>query len=346
MHLVTFERSDARRIGNDTGSLGEAAMGFESLGFARPGLRRLGAVLRLGSYAGSVVDLNRALAIQLACDDVGAPEIEADSLIPPNMLAFLRLGPTALAAARRAVDFAIESLDRYSAPDFLRAGAVEAADRVKLCAPVPRPGKVLGASGNALADRVADTQDSARPRLFLKAPSAVIGPDSEIALPDSVQRARFGGALAAVIGAPLRNVDEAGALEGVVGYCAANDVSCPDFADESIGRSCDTFAPLGPWLVTKDEIDDPADLGIRSVVSGEVVRLWRAKELRFSIAQIIAHASAIMTLEPGDVILIGSPADADPSAEAKQWIRDGDLVEVEVEALGRLRNYVTSARSA
>ncbi len=132
MHLVTFERSTAHNAQNDTGALGDAAMGFESLEPVRPGSRRLGAVVSVGTYAGWVVDLNRALAIKLAYDDVGAPEVEANSLVPSDMLSFLRLGPAALKTARVALDFAIETLDCYNAPDFLRAGAVEPAGGVKL----------------------------------------------------------------------------------------------------------------------------------------------------------------------------------------------------------------------
>ena len=345
MHLVTFERSSAHETQNDTGALGDGAMGFESLEPVRPGSRRLGAVLSVGSYAGWVVDLNRALAIKLAYDDVGAPEVEANSLVPSDMLSFLRLGPAALKAAKMALDFAIETLDCFNAPDFLRAGAVEPAGRVKLCAPLPRPGKIIGASDEDLCPGASKSEDSAAPRLFLKAPSAVIGPDEEISLPADEHRVCFRGALAAVIGERTRNVAAADALDRVAGYCAANDVNSPDLEDESVGRSCDTFAPLGPWLVTTDEISDPADLGVRCVVSGEVVQLSRAKEMRFSIAQIIARAATIMTLEAGDVILAGAPSGVEVSLEQQRWIRDGDLVEIEVESLGKLRNYVTSARS-
>jgi acylpyruvate hydrolase len=346
MHLVTFARSSVHKDPNDTGALGDAAMGFESIEPVRPGSRRLGAVVSVGEYAGWVVDLNRALAIKLAYDDVGAPEVEANSLVPSDMLSFLRLGPAALKAAKTALDFAIETLDCYNAPDFLRAGAVEPANRVKLCAPLPRPGKIIGTSNEGMAPDAADSKDSAAPRLFLKAPSAVIGPDDEISLPANARRVCFRGTLAAVIGSRARNVAVAEALDCVAGYCAANDVNSTDLEDESIGRSCDTFAPLGPWLVTTDEIPDSSDLGIRSVVSGDVVQLSRTKEMRFSVAQIIAQASTIMALEAGDVILVGAPSGVEVSEDRERWIRDGDLIEVEVESLGRLRNFVTSAKSA
>ncbi len=345
MHLVTFERPNKHMAPNDTGALCDAAMGFESLEPVRPGSRRIGAVVSVGTYAGWVVDLNRALAIKLAYDDVGAPEVEANSLVPSDMLSFLRLGPAALKAAKLALDFAIEMLDCYNAPDFLRAGAVESADHLRLCAPLPRPGKIIGVSNQDFTSDTSNSDDSAAPRLFLKAPSAVIGPDDEILLPAGASRVCFHGALAAVIGVRTRNVAVAEALDRVAGYCAANDVYSPDLEDGSVGRSCDTFAPLGPWLVTTDEVTDPADLGFRCVVSGDVVQLSRTKEMRFSVAQIIARASTIMALEAGDVILTGAPSGVEVPEERKRWIREGDLVEVEIESLGRLRNYVTLARS-
>jgi 2-keto-4-pentenoate hydratase/2-oxohepta-3-ene-1,7-dioic acid hydratase in catechol pathway len=345
MHLVTFERSSVHQSPNEIGTLGDAAMGFESLEPVRPGSRRLGAVLSVGTHAGWVVDLNRALAIKLAYDDVGAPEVEANSLVPSDMLSFLRLGPTALQAAKTALDFAIETLACYNAPDFLRAGAVEPAGRVRLCAPLPRPGKIIGASNEELTTEASDSKDPAAPRLFLKAPSAVIGPEDEISLPADA-RVCFRGALAAVIGVQARNVTAAEALDCVAAYCAANDVNSPDLEDESVGRSCNTFAPLGPWFVTTDEATDPADLGIRAVVSGDVVQLSRTKEMRFSIAQIIAHASTVMALEAGDMVMVDAPSDVEVPGERERWIRDGDIVEVEVESLGRLRNHVVSAKSS
>jgi len=345
MHLVTFQRSNAHQFPDEIGALGDAAMGFESLEPVRPGSRRLGAILSVGTYAGWVVDLNRALAIKLAYDDVGAPEVEANSLVPSDMLSFLRLGPAALRPAKTALDFAIETLDCYNAPDFLRSGAVEPAGRVRLCAPLPRPGKIIGASGEECTTEASDPKDAAAPRLFLKAPSAVIGPEDEISLPADT-RVCFRGALAAVIGVRTRNVTAAEALDRVAGYCAANDVNSPDLEDESVGRSCDTFAPLGPWLVTTDEATDPGDLGIRAVVSGDVVQLSRTKEMRFSIAQTIAHASTIMALEAGDMVMVDAPSGVELSGERERWIRDGDIVEVEVESLGRLRNHVVSARSS
>jgi hypothetical protein len=152
MQLVSFERRESEGSPEQPdAALRSASLGFESLGTTRPGARRLGAVLPAGPHAGSIVDLNRALAIRLADEDVGAPEAEADSLLPSDMHAFLRRGPAALAAARAALEFAADAVDRYDAPDLLRAGVVEPRRRVHLSAPVPHPRKIVAVARNYLA---------------------------------------------------------------------------------------------------------------------------------------------------------------------------------------------------
>jgi 2-keto-4-pentenoate hydratase/2-oxohepta-3-ene-1,7-dioic acid hydratase in catechol pathway len=352
MHLVTFERrgdgEDAHRETPERrlGSMGNAALGFETLESVMHGARRLGTVLLLGPHAGAVVDLNRALAIKLAYEDVGAPEAEADSLLPSDIHAFLRRIPASLEFAHAALEFVLNALDRYDAPDVLRAGVVESRKRVRLCAPIPRPGKVVAVALNYPA-HAAEHGASAPPEepvLFLKAPSAVIGPADEITLPAASSCVDFEGELAAVIGKPARRVSAEEALDCVVGYCVANDVSARDFqgvrGQHFIGKSCDTFAPLGPALVTADEIPEPQDLAIRTAVSHEVMQSASTKEMRFSVAELISFASSLMTLEPGDVLLTGTPAGVGAARKPPRWLRDGDLVEVEIERVGRLWNYV------
>jgi acylpyruvate hydrolase len=352
MHLVTFERrgdtsspSRDNREGGPT-SMGNAALGFESLDSHRPGVRRVGAILQIGSHEGAIVDLNRALAVKLAFEDVGAPEAEADSLLPPDVLAFLRRLPGSLEAARSAIEFVLEALDRYDGPDVLRAGVVEPRRSLRLCAPVPRPGKVLAVAHNypAHAAELGARQPPEEPVLFLKAPSAVVGPEDEIAIPAASSRVDYEGELAVVMGRPARCVRAEDALDHVAGYSAANDVSARDYqgtrGQHFIGKSCDTFAPLGPALVTADEISDPQDLAIRTLVSREIRQSGRTKEMHFPIARLISFASALMTLEPGDVLLTGTPAGVGAASKPPRWLRDGDVVEVEIERIGRLRNYV------
>jgi 2-keto-4-pentenoate hydratase/2-oxohepta-3-ene-1,7-dioic acid hydratase in catechol pathway len=351
MHLVTFER----RAGTDAPgrsrnlSMGDATLGLADFESNAPGCQRLGAVVARGRWAGWVVDLNRALAVKLAGDDVGAPEAEADSLLPSDALALLRRAPRSLDWARSAFDFALDALDRYDAPDLPRAGIVEDRRHVRLRAPVPRPGKILGVARNypGHAAERGGRDLPAEPILFLKAPSAVIGPDDDIALPAASQQVDYEGELAAVIGRTLRNASPDEALAGVVGYCAANDVTARDYqlvrGQAFIGKSCDTFAPLGPVLVTADEIPDPQDLGLRTLLGGELVQAASTKEMIFPVADVVAFASRLLTLEPGDIILTGTPAGVGAARTPPRWLRDGDVVEVSIDRIGRLRNYVRGA---
>jgi 2-keto-4-pentenoate hydratase/2-oxohepta-3-ene-1,7-dioic acid hydratase in catechol pathway len=341
MQLVTFERRGA----NESHSMGDLALGFDGLESCTAGSRRLGALIPHGPHAGSVVDLNRALALKLAAEDVGAPEAEADSLLASDTLEFLRGGERALRAAHSALAFACDALDRYDAPDVQRAGVVEPRSRVRLCAPIPRPGKLIGVARNYAAHAAErGGEPPEEPVLFLKATSAVIGPEDEILLPAASQQVDYEGELAVVIGRRSRDLEQEHALACVAGYCAANDVSARDFQNvrgqRFIGKSCDTFAPLGPVLVTADEVPDPQDLAIRTSLSGEVVQSGRTKEMIFPVAAVLAFASRLMTLEPGDVVLTGTPEGVGSERVPPRFLQDGDVVEVAVERVGRLRNYV------
>jgi 2-keto-4-pentenoate hydratase/2-oxohepta-3-ene-1,7-dioic acid hydratase in catechol pathway len=352
MQLVTFKAlgtDDDRRGAAGQHSMGDRGLGFEAFESTTPGARRLGALLSIGSQTGAVVDLNRALAVKLAGEDVGAPEAEADSLLPPDALSFLRDGARALAAARDAFAFAADALDRYDGPDLLRAGVVEPRRRVRLCAPVPRPGKIVGIASNYPSNGPPRNGDARpEPLLFLEAPSAVIGPDDDVVLPAASQRVDYGGTLAVVIGRRTRAIAPAEALGCVAGYCVASDLDCRDQrggrGQHFIGRSCDTFTPIGPALVTSDEVPDPQALAIRTTLSGEVVQSGSTKEMVHTVAEILAFVSRLVTLEPGDVVLTGTPGGIGASRRPPRWLRDGDVIDVDVEGLGRLCSHVRRER--
>ena len=353
MHLVTFERRDGGGADGEplarapASSLGES-LGFQTLDTGRPGVRRLGAVLQVGPRAGSIVDLNRAFAIKLAYDDVGAPEAEADSLLPAEMQAFLRTGRRSREAAREALEFTARALERFDGPDVAHAGVVIPRGGVRLCAPVPRPGKIVGVARNypAHAAEQGSAAHPVEPALFLKAPTAVIGPEDEIALPAATSQVDYEGELAVVMGKTTARISAEEALDSVAGYCVVNDVTARDFQNvrgqKFIGKSCDTFAPLGPALVTTDEVPDPQKLALCTIVSGETLQSGSTEEMLFPVAEIIAFVSRIITLEPGDVILTGTPSGVGQARRPQRWLRDGDVVEVEVSGLGRLRNPVRS----
>lgn len=345
MRLVTFERRgepDPDRSG------GSAGVDFESLEYGRPGGQRVGALLPPGPRAGDVVDLNRALALRLSLADAGAPEAEADSLLPSDMLGLLGRGEPALAEGARTLDWVRERLDRYDAPDFERAGVVVGRRAAALRAPVPRPGKILGVARNYLAHARERGQSEApvEPVLFLKAVTAVAGPGDEIPLPRVSSQVDYEGELAVVIGREAREVDVESALDVVAGYTVANDVSARDFqkvrGQSFIGKSCDGFAPMGPALVTRDEIPEPQKLRLTTTVSGERRQDGSTAEMIFSVAQVIAFVSRLMTLEPGDVLLTGTPSGVGAAASPPRWLVDGDVVDVEIEGIGRLRSHVRS----
>jgi 2-keto-4-pentenoate hydratase/2-oxohepta-3-ene-1,7-dioic acid hydratase in catechol pathway len=336
VQLVSFERAAGRPRAR--ASIGVAGLGFEALEGVTQGARRLGAWIAAGPSTGSIVDLNRALAVKLAAQDAGAPEAEANSLLPADAVAFARRLPDAERAARDVMDWVERAVARYDAPDLVAAGVVTPRRDVRLAAPVPRPGKIVGVlSGHGAAGAEKRPRS---PAFFLEAPSALAGPEDELRLTHPVPPVRFEAGLAVVIGRPARAVSETESLDCVLGYCAALDfeVGAADAAD-TLARSRDGTTLLGPVLVTRDEVPDPHDLGVRVMLSGKPLHAARTKEMHVGVAELIALASARVTLEPGDLLLAGGLACA-PRA-----LRDGDVVEVEIERVGKLATYVRVAGS-
>lgn len=340
VQLVVFERRDerARRraaaLGRESGSMGAAALGFETLESVCHGQRRLGALLPGQTRVRGVVDLNRALAVKLAAGDAGAPEAEADSLLPADVAAFLRRLPDSAIAARTALDFVADALMRYDAPDLESAGVALPRAAVRLSAPVPRPGKLVAVAAPA--------HDGAPVDLFLVAPTAVSGPEDDVLLPSGDAQLECRGQLAAVIGRRVRAVEPARALDCVAGYCASLAFSVRGGSvPAGLRDSGDGFAPLGPALVTADALPDPHDLHLEMRVSGRTLQAAHTKQLPVFLPELIARASAVMTLEPGDVVLSGAPLDG--AGDRPPALREGDVVEVEIERVGRLAIHVRDA---
>jgi acylpyruvate hydrolase len=179
------------------------------------------------------------------------------------------------------------------------------------------------------------------PSAWIKATSAIIGPMRDIVRPAGTRVLNHGTQLAVVIGQQCKNITAARAYDVVAGYVVVNDISSPD-ADAFIGRMFDGFAPMGPWLVTKDEIEDLSRLTIRTRVNGEVHHVGSTHEMVVTVPELVASLSR-MTLEPGDVITTGRVPDREVRGEDRRplWIpADGDLLESEVEGIGILRNRI------
>ena len=211
---------------------------------------------------------------------------------------------------------------------------------------IPRPGKIVCVGLNYRDHAAEGGMDLPRaPLLFAKWPNTLIGHGDPIVLPPESAQVDYEAELGVVIGTKARRVSERDALDHVDGYLCLNDVSARDlqFADGqwTRGKSPDTFCPVGPRLVPRAEIDDPQALAIRCIVNGEALQDSSTAQMIFSVAEIIAYASQVITLEPGDLIATGTPAGVGVFRDPKVLLQAGDEVSVEIEGLGTLTNPIT-----
>jgi 2-keto-4-pentenoate hydratase/2-oxohepta-3-ene-1,7-dioic acid hydratase in catechol pathway len=187
------------------------------------------------------------------------------------------------------------------------------------------------------------------PIVFLKASNTVIGPDDDVLLPRGSTKTDWEVELAVVIGGIARYLDSpASARDVIAGYAVSHDVSEREFQLErggqwTKGKSCETFNPLGPWLVTPDELPDPQDLGLRLWVNGEQRQNGTTKDMVFDVAHLVWYVSQYMVLEPGDVLNTGTPAGVALGRPDHPYLRAGDVVELEIDGLGRQRQTFTEA---
>jgi 2,4-didehydro-3-deoxy-L-rhamnonate hydrolase len=187
------------------------------------------------------------------------------------------------------------------------------------------------------------------PTLFIKAPSAVCGPDDPTVRPRGGVKLDYECELAAVIGREARNVDEGKALSHVVGYCIVDDVSERAFQMEhggttTKGKSADTFGPVGPWLVTADEVGDPQALDVWTTVNGERRQHGTTGKMIFSVAALVAYVSRFMSLRPGDLISTGTPAGVGHGFKPPRYLQPGDVVELGISKLGVQHHRVVEAK--
>ncbi len=220
-------------------------------------------------------------------------------------------------------------------------------EEVRLHAPIARPGKIV-AIGLNYEDHAAETgaEIPDKPIVFAKYPNTIIGPGEPIRIPEITEKVDYEAELAVVIGRRARGVEPGEGLDYVFGYMNSNDVSSRDLQFSEGGqwtrsKSLDTFAPTGPYLVTKDEIADPQDLSIRCVLNGEVMQDGSTSKMVFTVAELVSFLSRGMTLEPGDVIMTGTPPGVGMARDPKVFLKEGDEVTVEIEGLGTLTNPVT-----
>jgi 2-keto-4-pentenoate hydratase/2-oxohepta-3-ene-1,7-dioic acid hydratase in catechol pathway len=217
--------------------------------------------------------------------------------------------------------------------------------QIQLLAPVPRPPKLI-CIGLNYHDHARETNQTVPkvPTVFNKFTNVVIGPGASIVLPKASKAPDYEAELAFVVGPGGRNIPADRALEHVFGYTVFNDVSARDIQSATsqwlLGKTCDTFAPMGPWIVTADEIADPHNLDISLRIGDELLQNSNTRELIFRIPQLIQYISSVVTLEAGDVVATGTPGGIGFARKPQRLLRPGDEVVVQIQSIGELHNPV------
>jgi len=318
----------------------------------RGGRRFLGALTGDGLW----VDLNAA-----------AVAARSRTPLPETMIELLAGGSKTMAAAKAALRHVEERL-RKEKPEAIRGAArtrlVHRRKELRLLAPVPRPGKIIHTAvnfGHHLKELTTwkapewrahkwESFHYEHPTGFLQAPSAVVGTDARIIRPRFTKQLDYEIELAIIIGRRGRYIPQEEALRHVGGYCVFNDVSARDIQAREhankvilLGKSFDTSAPLGPYLVTPDELGDPQNLDMELKVNGQVRQKASTSEMRYKIRDLVSWWSNI-TLEPGDVITSGSPAGVAAGMDVPRWLQSGDRIEATIQGIGTLVNIVADDR--
>jgi 2-keto-4-pentenoate hydratase/2-oxohepta-3-ene-1,7-dioic acid hydratase in catechol pathway len=259
--------------------------------------------------------------------------------------------------------YALTPLGYADAESFIAAGgrAFEAAralvakgstmpvSEVQLLSPLLRPPRIFCVGLNYV-DHAAESKMvvQAVPTIFMKLASGITGPDSEIVLPANSTQPDYEAELAVVIGRAARNVTRENWRECVFGYTILNDVSARDVqlatSQWTLGKSFPTFCPIGPWVMTADELADPHSLDVRLTIDGEALQQANTRDLIFDIPAVLGYISAIVPLEPGDIVSTGTPQGVGLGRTPPRWMRPGEEVAIEIGGIGRLVNRTVAAR--
>lgn len=264
----------------------------------------------------------------------------ADPTLPSNMMEFLRGGDIAISKAQEAALTGIASLDL---------------EDVRLESPVPNPSKILAAGVN-YEDHFLEVPEHIRkehrlsmptvPVIFNKQVTSVNGPYDNVVSPPESHQMDYEGELAVVIGKECRRVSEADAMKVIVGYMVLNDITIRDWQIASptmtMGKSWETHCPMGPALVTADEIEDPQNLTVRLSVDGKELQNFNTGAMHFNIAQQIAYLSTAFTLLPGDIIATGTSAGVAMFREGQPFLKPGQRARVEIDGLGFIENEIVA----
>ncbi|WP_110926582.1 fumarylacetoacetate hydrolase family protein [Bacillus massiliglaciei] len=306
--------------------------------FRREGYTRIGAV-----QDQQVIDLNYACQAKLESEGKLRFEFIAEAFVPADMEGFLQGGDESLSMAEESVRFALANRESFRHP------LIHRLEDVKIEAPVQKPGKII-CVGQNYREHIAEMgrEMPPFPVVFAKFANAVIGPHDDIPFYPISEQLDYEAEFAFVMGKRAKNVEKEEALRYVAGYTIANDVTYRDIQRRTLqwlqGKAVDGSVPLGPWIVTSDELSDPSGLEVRLTVNGEERQKSNTENLVFNVGYLVEFLSNLMTLEPGDLILTGTPGGVGFARDPQTFLKDGDTVRIEIDKIGVLENKVAQAK--
>lgn len=307
--------------------------------FSREGIsHRTGAILN-----DQVIDLHIAYKSLLTSEGKIRAQQITDAYVPADMTGFLQGGNESAKLAKKAIEFALENktVNGYR--------LIYDLSEVKVEAPVPAPGKII-CVGHNYREHILEMKRELPlfPVVFAKFANTVVGPQDDIPFFPISEQLDYEAEFAFVIGKRARNVSQAEALDYVAGYTIVNDVTYRDLQRRTLqwlqGKTVEGSAPMGPWLITSDELTNPSGLEVVLTVNGEERQRSNTANLVFSVQYLIEFLSNLMTLEPGDVILTGTPGGVGVARNPQVFLKDGDIVRIEIDQIGVLENKVTTVK--
>ena len=291
-----------------------------------------------------VIDVNYAYEAQLKSEGEYRYKEIAHAFVPATTDELYQGGRKSLQLAQQAVDFILANPKAAIYP------TVFARNEIKVEAPVINPGKII-CVGHNYREHILEMgrELPTNPVIFAKFSNTILGPDDDIPFFPISDQLDYEAEFTFVVGKQARNVSEEEALDYVAGYTITNDVTYRDIQRRTLqwlqGKTVDGSAPMGPYLVTADELTDSAGLDVVLKVNGEVRQKTNTANLVFSVQKLVAFLSNLMTLEPGDVVLTGTPGGVGVAMNPPQFLKDGDVVTIEIDQIGTLENKVASVVS-
>ncbi|MGN4241033.1 fumarylacetoacetate hydrolase family protein [Staphylococcus equorum] len=298
---------------------------------------------RLGTLTekNEVVDLNYAFQALLQSKGKFRSETIAEAYVPSDAKGFIEGGEESLNYAKEAIDFA------QAKPDVFNHQLIYKKEDVKIEAPIQNPGKMFCVGHNYeehIKEMGRDLPEN--PVVFAKFDNTIVGPEDDIVHYPISDKLDYEAELAFVIGKEAKNVSEADALNYVAGYTIVNDVTYRDIQQRTLqwlqGKTVDGTAPMGPWIMTSDELQDPDGLELVLTLNGEEMQRSNTSNHVFTVQKLVAFLSGLATLKPGDIVLTGTPGGVGSARDPQVFMKDGDVVKIEIDKIGALENKVVA----